>query len=109
MSCPASGLARRRALRSASAVALGPNRVRIYPMGQATTLAILRRLIDATQGNLSQGAAEAVLLIQLTDSDQARMTELAARSNNGSLTPDEGEEYDRYIEVGDLLSLWKSH
>src|SRR5688500_5531116 len=78
-------------------------------MSEATTLAILRRLIDATQSNLSQGAAEAVLQIQLSESDQARMTELAARSNNGTLTSGEAEEYDRYIEVADLLSLWKAH
>jgi len=78
-------------------------------MAQESTLAILRRLIDASQANLSKGAAEAVLQIQLTESDQARMTDLAARSNSGALTPEEGEEYDRYIEVADLLSVWKSH
>src|SRR3954452_13840502 len=53
----------------------------VSTMAQESTLAILRRLIDASQANLSKGAAEAVLQIQLTESDQARMTDLAARSN----------------------------
>lgn len=36
------------------------------------------------------------------------MSELACKSNQGTLTPQEGEAYDAYIAVADLLSLWKS-
>jgi hypothetical protein len=36
------------------------------------------------------------------------MSELAAKSNQGRLTAEEGDEYDGYLAVADLLSLWKS-
>ena len=73
-----------------------------------TTLAILRRLIDFNQGELSNALAEAVLQIHLADSDQARLNELAAKCSQGTLTAQEAEEYDGYIAAADLLSLWQS-
>ena len=39
---------------------------------------------------------------------QARLGELADKSNRGVLTPAEAEEYDGYIAAADLLSLWHS-
>lgn len=36
------------------------------------------------------------------------MSELAAKSNSGILTPPEADEYDAYIAAADWLSLWKS-
>jgi uncharacterized secreted protein with C-terminal beta-propeller domain len=71
-------------------------------------LSILRRLIDSGQGGLSKAAAEAVLHLQLAQVDQDRMSELAGKSNQGRLTAEEGDEYDGYLAVADLLSLWKS-
>lgn len=71
-------------------------------------IAILRRLIDEEQDHLSPAAAEAILQLHLRDADHARMGELASISNKGTLTPAEAQEYDDYIAVADLLSLWKS-
>jgi hypothetical protein len=73
-----------------------------------TALAILRRLIDTRCAGLPAPLAEAVLEIRFTDADQVRMGELAVKSNQGSLTPQEAEEYDGYIAAADLLSLWHS-
>jgi hypothetical protein len=74
-----------------------------------SALSILRRLLDSQTGDaLSPAAAEAVLHLQLADADQARMSELAAKSNEGTLTPAEADEYDAYIAAADWLSLWKS-
>jgi hypothetical protein len=73
-----------------------------------TTISILRRLIESGQESLSPGAAEAVLQIRFTDSDQSRMSELASKSNLGTLSNQEAEEYDAYLAAADLLSLWKS-
>jgi hypothetical protein len=73
-----------------------------------TVIAILRRLIESGQGDLSPEAAQAVLHFHFTEADQRRMAELASRSNQGTLTPTEAEEYDGYIAAADLLSLWKS-
>jgi hypothetical protein len=77
-------------------------------MSGDTLISILRRLIDAGQGTLSPAAAEAVLQMRFTDTDQARVSELAAKSNMGTLNPEEAAEYDGYIGAADLLSLWKS-
>lgn len=73
-----------------------------------TTLAILRRLIESRSAGLTAPLAEAVLQIRFADTDQARMGELAARSNRGAISPQEAEEYDGYIAAADLLSLWHS-
>lgn len=77
-------------------------------MAGEVALEILRRIIDERQDELSPAAAEAILHLQLTDADRARMSELASKSNNGTLTSQEGEAFDAYIAVADLLSLWKS-
>lgn len=71
-------------------------------------LSILRRSIEAAQGDLSPGVAEAVLRLRFAEADRARLDELASKSNQGTLTPQEEEEYDGYIAAADLLSLWKS-
>lgn len=80
----------------------------MFAMLGETPLSILRRLIDPGQGDLSPAAAEAVLHFAFTDADQARMSELASKSNLGTLGESESAEYDAYIAAADLLSLWKS-
>jgi hypothetical protein len=77
-------------------------------MPSETALAILRRLIDSRTAGLPVPLAEAVLEIRFAETDQSRMRELAAESNQGSLSPQEAEEYDGYIAAADLLSLWHS-
>jgi len=77
-------------------------------MSGDTAISILRRLIDASEGELSTAAAEAVLHIGFAESDQTRIGELAGKSNAGTLSTAEAEEYDGYISAADLLSLWKS-
>lgn len=77
-------------------------------MREDIALSILRRLIEQGQGDMSSAAAEAILHLEFADADRARMNELADKSNQGTLTQEEGHEYDGYIAVADLLSLWKS-
>jgi hypothetical protein len=77
-------------------------------MSGDTALSVLRRLIDPAQGDLSPGAAEAVLQLGFDPADQTRIEALASKSNLGTLTSEEAEEYDGYIAAADLLSLWKS-
>ena len=73
-----------------------------------TMLAILRRVIELRSGTLSAAQAEAVLQMEFAEADHARIGELADKSNRGTLTPQEAEEYDGYIAAADLLSLWHS-
>jgi hypothetical protein len=77
-------------------------------VASVTALAILRRSIDSRSAALPAPLAEAVLEIRFADVDQARMGELADKSNRGALTPQEAAEYDEYIAVADVLSLWHS-
>jgi len=77
-------------------------------MLDSTALVILRRLIDSRSAGISAPLAEAVLDIRFAEADQVRMGELAVKSNQGTLTPQEAEEYDGYIAAADLLSLWHS-
>lgn len=72
-----------------------------------TFRSILERLFDSESG-IPRAMAEAVLEFQLAESDQARMGELADKSNHGTLSLGEAEEYDNYIAAADLLSLWKA-
>ena len=73
-----------------------------------SALSIFRRLIDSAPGNLSPGAAEAILRLHFPDADQSRVDELASKNNQGALSPVEAEEFDGYIAAADVLSLWKS-
>lgn len=73
-----------------------------------TIVSILQRLIDAGQGSLSPEAARSILQIRFNDADQARVSELAARSNGGTLSAEEAAEYDSYLAADDVLSLWQS-
>jgi hypothetical protein len=77
-------------------------------MSGDTVISILQRLVDASQGRLSAAAAEAVLQIRFSDADQTRISELADKSNQGTLACDEADEYDNYIAAADFLSLWKA-
>jgi hypothetical protein len=77
-------------------------------MPSDTALDILRRLIDSRSAGLSTAMAQAVLEIRFADADQLRMGELAAKSNQGTLSPQEAQEYDGFIAAADLLSLWHS-
>ncbi len=73
-----------------------------------TLIAILSRLIESSSADLSPTAAQAVLQLRFSDSDQQRVGELAAKSNEGALTTEEAAEYDEYLNAGDLLTLWKA-
>ena len=73
-----------------------------------TLVSILQRLIDAGQGALSPAAAQSILQIQFSEADQARVCELASRSNDGTLSAQEAVEYDNYLAAADVLSLWQS-
>ena len=77
-------------------------------MNGGHAISIVRRLIESSQNGLRPTVAEAVLQLDFPDSDHTRMSELAEKSDLGTLTAAEAEEYDGYIEAADLLALWQS-
>ena len=77
-------------------------------MAIVTEADVFGRLIDASNPNLTPEAAEGILQLGYSEQDHRRMSELAGKSNEGTLTPDERRELESYVFVGDVLSLLKS-
>ena len=73
-----------------------------------TEAAILARLIEIGQEELSRGAAEYLLSIRFADGDTARMNELSEIARQGKLTHEEQTELDGYLHVGNLLAVMQS-
>jgi len=73
-----------------------------------TEAAILARLIQIGQEELSPGAAEYLLSIRFDDRDNARMNELSEVARQGKLTREEQAELDSYLHVGNLLAIMQS-
>lgn len=67
--------------------------------------AIWARVVTPEKDGLSPEAARSLLERRFSDSDQARINDLAARNAEGLLSPAEREELEGYVKVGDVLSL----
>ncbi len=76
--------------------------------GPNTEAAILARLIQIEQQELSRGVAEYLLSIRFGDHDIARMNELSELARQGALTGEEQAELDSYLHVGNLLAVIQS-
>jgi len=77
-------------------------------MATLTGADVFSRVIDPSNPTLTPAAAQGILQLSYSESDHARMTELAQKSNEGLLTDDERSELESYVFVGDILSLLKS-
>jgi len=73
-----------------------------------TEAAILARLIQLGQKELSRGAAEYLLSIRFDDRDTDRMNKLSELARRGQLTSEEQTELDSYIHVGNLIATMQS-
>lgn len=70
--------------------------------------AILSRLIRPERADLSPEAARSILKLDFDDQDRARMHELAAKAQAGTLTGAEEAELESYRRVGRLLDMMRS-
>jgi hypothetical protein len=77
----------------------------ITPRGEA---AIWARLIESQPAELTPEAAKYLQGLRFTENDQARLQELADRSQDGTLSEDEGREFDSYLHIGNLLAVMQS-
>lgn len=70
-----------------------------------TAFAQLDRLFDPTQHHLSDEGAR--ILVELRDDaeTESKMELLAAKANQGTLTPDERREYESWVRAGTLISI----
>jgi hypothetical protein len=67
----------------------------------------LDRMLDPLAAALNRDAARCILDVRIDPEIQARVAVLAARANEGELTPDERDEYLSFVEAADLLALFK--
>ena len=68
----------------------------IAPTGEA---AIWARLIESQPEDLAPDAARYLLRFRFPESDQARLQELAERSQAGTLSEEEGREFDSHYTL----------
>lgn len=73
-----------------------------------TEAAILARVIQLGEDELSRGAAEYLLSFRFGEHDIARMNELSELAQEGKLAPQEQAELDSYIHVSNLLAVMQS-
>ena len=77
----------------------------IAPTGEA---AIWARLIESQPEDLTPDTARYLLRFRFLESDQARLQQLAERSQDGTLSEEEGREFDSYLHIGNLLAVMQS-
>ena len=70
--------------------------------------AILKRVIGPDVGDMPPEAAKALLALGFPESDHARMAELSAKAQEGTLTVAEQEELDGYINVSQFIAFFQS-
>src|SRR5947209_5236670 len=70
--------------------------------------AIIARLAASDRPSFSPEAAEGILAIGFSQSDNDRMNDLAAKAREGSLTAEEQDEAEAYSRIGSLLGILKS-
>jgi len=76
-------------------------------MEQSSTITALDRMLDPLSDCLNPEAAERIVALRIDHTIQARIEELAERSNEGLLTDAERREYESYVEGAEILSLIK--
>ena len=74
----------------------------------APDAAIIQRLVDPRRCGWTEQAAQAVLKLSLSAEDQLRASDLADKSNEGSLTAADQAELESYLRVGTLVDLMQS-
>ncbi len=72
-----------------------------------TEAAIWERVIHP-EGQLTPGAARAILQLEFPRADRQRLHALALRAQEGQLSSDEEAEIDNYERVGTMLSILQS-
>jgi hypothetical protein len=77
-------------------------------MATKTTESLWERLIEPEENEMTAEAARYLLTLKFPAADIDRMNELAAKAREGTLTPDEVDELEAYIRVGNRLSILKS-
>jgi ribosome maturation protein Sdo1 len=66
---------------------------------------LLDRILDPITDAFTPEVAQRIVALKVDAEMQGRVDELAAKSNDGSLTDEEQAEYKNYVHVIDLISV----
>jgi hypothetical protein len=69
---------------------------------------ILQAVVAPQEPELEPNVARSILTFHFTAAQCARMTELADKNNEGTITPAERTEMENFARVGNFLSLIQS-
>jgi hypothetical protein len=67
-------------------------------------LGVDHSLLESAAKCLDAQSLRAVAPLQLAEAAQSRLQSLAQKANEGQLTVEEAHEYDRFIELGDIIA-----
>jgi len=68
-------------------------------------MSTLDQFLDPSTGWLTPQIAQRIVEWQPDPKVRARILELGRKAEEGTLTPEEDAEYERYIEEGDVIAL----
>jgi hypothetical protein len=72
------------------------------------SVTVLDRLLEPLARCLTPESARAVIDLRADAAAHARVSELAEKCNEGTLTPEERREYETYVHVGNLIAILKA-
>ena len=74
-------------------------------MAADSTQTVFERVLTAVGQCLDRQSAEALLRLRAETEMQGRIEELADKCTEGRLTPEERDEYDALIRVGNFVAI----
>ncbi len=73
-----------------------------------STSDFLHRYLEPVALALTPQSARAILDVQPTPVDVARIEELGRKANDGALSDEERDEYRTFVDAGDMIALLKA-
>ena len=73
-----------------------------------TTIGYLDRFLEPMTEVLTPQVARKIADLRADPDTQARVDELSAKANDGTLSPDEDTEYKGYVEAADIMGIIQS-
>jgi hypothetical protein len=65
----------------------------------------LERLLEPVSRSLNSDAAKKLVRVKADAKTQAHVARLARKCNEGTITPEEMAEYDRFIAYADVIAI----
>jgi hypothetical protein len=75
---------------------------------ESTESGLIAKLFSGERSAMDKEAAKYFLQIEFPTADRQRMHDLGEKAQAGTLSPDEEQELDRYLNVTNVLAILKS-